>query len=259
MSRVDAAAAMDRLPWLPDEPQPPRATARGGALMGWSAAAIALALAVGLWIGVTSIDQSVLPNAQQAQPTATVRLPEARPAAPAGARTPMEPKVKLPPAPEVRSAPSREVPIAAAQPSKAAPLAADRSSAAPSEASATSRWRRRRLRRRARFPARAERCRSVPLGRRRKPGTGGAMWSGPTRASPDWMPWSQPAAIRKDGFTIASRSARTRRRIPKCSVNGCRRSNSAARLSACRDMRRSSGERRARLRRAVAMAGAGRG
>jgi hypothetical protein len=30
-------------------------------------------------------------------------------------------------------------------------------------------------------------------------------------------------------------------------------------LSACRDMRRSSGERRARLRRAVAMAGAGRG
>jgi hypothetical protein len=136
MSRVDAAAAMDRLPWLPDEPQPPRATARGGALMGWSAAAIALALAVGLWIGVTSIDQSVLPNAQQAQPTATVRLPEARPAAPAGARTPMEPKVKLPPAPEVRSAPSREVPIAAAQPSKAAPLAADRSSAAPSEASA---------------------------------------------------------------------------------------------------------------------------
>jgi len=103
MSRVDAAAAMDRLPWLPDEPSK-RAPRRRGALLGWSGAAIALASAVGLWIGVTSIDQAVPPTTQHAQPKTTIRLPEARPAAPAPIRLPEQREVNLTPAPQVRSA-----------------------------------------------------------------------------------------------------------------------------------------------------------
>lgn len=129
MSRVDAAAAMDRLPWLPDEPQPQQATRRGGALLGWSAAAIALASAVGLWIGTRSIDQAVAPSVQPGQPTATVRLPEARPAAPAVVRMPAQREVNLARAPEVRSAPARDVPIAAPPPQETAPLAAREPSA----------------------------------------------------------------------------------------------------------------------------------
>jgi cell division protein FtsN len=121
MSRVDAAAAMDRLPWLPDEPQPPRCVARGRALMGWSGAAIAAASAVGLWVGVMSTDEA-------SPPTATVRLPEARPVAPAKARMPIEPEVNLPPAPQVRSAPARDVPIAAPPAPKAEPAKADKPS-----------------------------------------------------------------------------------------------------------------------------------
>ena len=112
MSRVDVAAAMDRLPWLPDEPQPKRATRRRGALLGWSAAALALAAVAGLWIGMTSIDQAVLPTAQHPQPTATIQLPEARSAAPAVVRIPPQREVSLAPSPEVRAATVREVPIA---------------------------------------------------------------------------------------------------------------------------------------------------
>jgi hypothetical protein len=136
MSRVDAAAAMDRLPWLPDEPQPRRVTRRPGALRGWTAAAIALAAAVGLWIGMASIDQPVLPTAQRAQPTATIRLPEARPAAPAVVPMSAQREVNPVPTPQVRSAPARDVPIAAPPPPKAAPRAVSKSSAAPNEASA---------------------------------------------------------------------------------------------------------------------------
>ncbi|HKP33580.1 MAG TPA: hypothetical protein VJT70_02215 [Sphingomicrobium sp.] len=120
MSRVDAAAAMDRLPWLPDEPQPQRAGRRRGAL-GWFAAALALASVAGLGIGVMSTDQAIPPTAP---PTATVRLPEARPAAPAAVPMPAQREVNPAPAPEVRSAPAPDVPIAAPPPPKvAAPVA----------------------------------------------------------------------------------------------------------------------------------------
>lgn len=131
MSRVDAAAAMDRLPWLPDEPQPQRATRRRGALLGWSAAAIALAGAVGLWIGLRSVDDVVSPVPPQTRSTATIRLPAARPPPP-----PAQPEVDLTPAPQVRPAPARDVPIAAPPAPKGAPRAIGSSSAAQNDAGA---------------------------------------------------------------------------------------------------------------------------
>ena len=49
MSRVETAAAMDRLPWLPDEPQPLAARRNRGSALGWAAALLAAA-AGGIWL-----------------------------------------------------------------------------------------------------------------------------------------------------------------------------------------------------------------
>jgi len=76
------AAAEDRLPWLADEtqPKPPR---RGGG--GTLLAAFAAILLVGggaFWMGARSIEEAPLPTGLRPQTSTTVRLPQARPAAP---------------------------------------------------------------------------------------------------------------------------------------------------------------------------------
>lgn len=110
MSRVEAAAP-DRLPWLPDEPAPRRVTRRGGHVLPWAAAALAIVAVGGFWIGTQSIEQQPAALRHSAS-TTTVRLPEPKPAQPAEVRLPAEPQVRPVPEREVRAAPVREVRIA---------------------------------------------------------------------------------------------------------------------------------------------------
>jgi outer membrane biosynthesis protein TonB len=112
MSRVDAAAASDRLPWLSDEPQPTAAKRSGsGALLGWAAAALALVAGAGFWLGTRSVEQQPAASARQSGPAMTVPLPEPRSAQPE-VRLPDQPEVRTPPAPEVRPWPAPQVRLA---------------------------------------------------------------------------------------------------------------------------------------------------
>jgi hypothetical protein len=109
MSRVEAAAGMDRLPWLPDEPKPQPAKSRGSILL-WASAAVLLVAAGGFWVGVRSVGQLASVGPERSRPATTVRLPEPRlvqPQAPAAA----QPQVNPAPQPQVRPAPVREVKI----------------------------------------------------------------------------------------------------------------------------------------------------
>jgi hypothetical protein len=115
MSRVEAAAGMDRLPWLPDEPAPKPAKRRGS-LLGWAAGALLLVAGGGSWLGTRSVDEISRPAAHHAQPNATVRLPIARPVPQPEVRIAPQPQVRLAAPPEVRPAPAREVRIAPPKP-----------------------------------------------------------------------------------------------------------------------------------------------
>jgi SPOR domain len=110
MSRVEAAAATDRLPWLPDEPKP-KPVKRRGNLPLWAAGAIVLVAAGAFWAGVSSVQPPVSSPVRQAKST-TVRLPEPRQEVPE-VRIQAQPEVRLTPAPQVRSALTREIRIAA--------------------------------------------------------------------------------------------------------------------------------------------------
>ena len=104
MSRVDSAAAMDRLPWLPDEPQVKPAQPRRSNVAFWAAGAITAVAAAGFWIGENSVRQPQ-PTPLRPAPSTTVRLPEPRRAAPAEVRMPPQSEVRQAPVPQVRPAP----------------------------------------------------------------------------------------------------------------------------------------------------------
>src|SRR3954454_21644579 len=82
MSRVEAAAAMDRLPWLPDEPEVKARRRRGVSVIGWILALVLLVGAVAFWLGARSVEEPTRPAAPAPKTATTVRLPEARPIAP---------------------------------------------------------------------------------------------------------------------------------------------------------------------------------
>jgi hypothetical protein len=112
MSRVEAAAAMDRLPWLTDEPEPRSVQRPRSPLVAWSAGAVLALAAAGFWIAANGLRDAPSPALRRAAPTATLRLPAAHPVEPqlsVGA----PPQVTPAPAPQVRPAPAREVPVAA--------------------------------------------------------------------------------------------------------------------------------------------------
>ncbi len=112
MSRVDAAAPIDRLPWLPDEPGPQvRRRARPGLLFAVGGLTLAVA-AAGYWLGTRSIDQQTRNHLPSGKATTTVRLPEPRAVVPEVRASPQE-EVRLAPPEQVRSAPPRELHIAA--------------------------------------------------------------------------------------------------------------------------------------------------
>jgi hypothetical protein len=100
---VEAAAAVDRLPWLPDEPAPKRPKRGGGGATVASLAAILLVASGAFWMGARSIDQTPLPAVSRPQASTTVRLPQARPAQPSAA-------------PEVEPIVGTPIPIVEAQP-----------------------------------------------------------------------------------------------------------------------------------------------
>ena len=106
MSRVDATAGMDRLPWLQDEPvaKPVRRRSAGAV-----ATALAAALLVGggaFWFGARSVEDQA-PPASSSTKTTTVRLPQAVPA---------QPQVKLAPVPEVEPIVAPPMPVIDAPP-----------------------------------------------------------------------------------------------------------------------------------------------
>lgn len=130
MSRVDAAAAMDRLPWLSDEPQPEPGKRRGSGGFVWAATAILLVAGAGFWIGERSVNE--LPPAQpkRAQAVTTVRLPEARPVEPAPQAKPapvtVVERIIEPPLQRIEQAQvvKQTIPTAPPEPQQAAPAAA---------------------------------------------------------------------------------------------------------------------------------------
>jgi hypothetical protein len=134
MSRVDAAAASDRLPWLSDEPQPkPAKRTGGGAALGLAAAALAVVAGAGFWLGTRSVEKLPAPTVRQTGPAITIPLPEARPSQPE-VGLPAQPEVLTTPVPEVRPAPAPQVRIAPPPQKAAGKEAAE--TAAPAEQAA---------------------------------------------------------------------------------------------------------------------------
>jgi hypothetical protein len=81
MSRVEAAAAMDRLPWLPDEPKVKAPRGRGAGAIGWIVAIVLLVGGVAFWLGSRSVEEQTRPAAPAPpQPEVTThRVPEVEP------------------------------------------------------------------------------------------------------------------------------------------------------------------------------------
>jgi hypothetical protein len=103
MSQAWTATGMDRLPWLPDEPAPPKR--RGNReLAGWATAATLLVAGASYWMGAHSW-QMRSPPAPAARPSTTVPLPQPQ------VVEPPEPQVRFEPPPQVSPSPVREVPI----------------------------------------------------------------------------------------------------------------------------------------------------
>ncbi len=127
MSDSRVAGGMDRLPWLSDEPVRVSApsTGRGWDVTGWAVSAILIVSGFSFWLGSQSPVHDEGQQASGAVPSATIAVPEPRPAAPAEVRlapqpqvAPVaEPQVHVVRAPEVRIVP---VPGAGAD-SKAVP------------------------------------------------------------------------------------------------------------------------------------------
>jgi hypothetical protein len=116
MSRVDAAAASDRLPWLSDEPntKPNPAKRAGGAVVAWAAALMVAVAGAGFWLGIRGVEEQPAPPARQPAST-TIPLPEPRSSQPE-VRMPAQPEIRAAPAPEVRRPAAPEVRIAQPKP-----------------------------------------------------------------------------------------------------------------------------------------------
>jgi outer membrane biosynthesis protein TonB len=115
MSQAQAAAAMERLPWLADEPKPappPKGERRGSGreIAGWGVAVILLVAIASYWMGAHSWAPSA-PQTESGRPSTTAAIPQAQPATPQQQAEP-QPQVNIEPAPQVTPVPERQVPIA---------------------------------------------------------------------------------------------------------------------------------------------------
>lgn len=145
MSRVEAAAAADRLPWLPDEPSVQPAPGKTRGRIGAALAAFLLVAAIAFRFGARTGEQPAS-KPSRTRAVTTVRLPAPRAAFPAQREVPIaaQPQLAPEPQPEVRPAPVREVRIyipvehhaarAAASAGTAPPTANKASAMPPAEA-----------------------------------------------------------------------------------------------------------------------------
>ena len=102
MSRVEAAAGLDRLPWLPDEPVKQPAKRRSGVVIGSALAAVLAIGATAFWLGTNSVERLASPLSAPRKAATTVKLPPAAPA---------PPEVKIAPVPEVEPIVAPPTPI----------------------------------------------------------------------------------------------------------------------------------------------------
>jgi hypothetical protein len=107
MSQAQAAAAVDRLPWLTDEPTRAPTRTRGSNFqpLGWALVLILLVAAASYWMGAQRWKRSLSTENVRTSTTVAVPLPRAAP-------VPQQPQVIIEPAPEVSPPPAREVPFA---------------------------------------------------------------------------------------------------------------------------------------------------
>ncbi|MEA3081688.1 MAG: hypothetical protein QOD54_1356 [Sphingomonadales bacterium] len=105
MSRVEAATGLDRLPWLPDDPTARTAPRRSRPLIGSALAAALLVGGAAFWLGTNGVEELAPPAAPLPRAATTVRLPAARPAAPA------QPEVKIAPLSEVEPIVAPSTPV----------------------------------------------------------------------------------------------------------------------------------------------------
>lgn len=139
MSQAQAAAGPDRLPWLADEPAPPRKRSRKREAAGWAAgAAILLVAGISYWMGAHSWPKPVV-QAGHARPETTVPLPQPRMV------EPQQPQVVLQPPPQVSPVPAPEVPLSrprveshAAEPQPSVTTTSEAASASADEKTAES-------------------------------------------------------------------------------------------------------------------------
>ena len=110
MSRVDAAAGMDRLPWLQDEPVAKPVPRRSAGAVATALSAVLLVGSIGAWFGARSVEEQAPPATEKA---ATVRLPAPKQVVEPQPQVPIavQPQVSPTPQQEVRPAPVREVRI----------------------------------------------------------------------------------------------------------------------------------------------------
>lgn len=104
MGQSQAAAGIDRLPWLADEPQKPARRARNGrgaGLLAWIAAAMLAVAAASYWLGSRT---GLAPSRHASPSVTTVPLPPAQPMA-------AQPEVKLDPVPEVEPVAAPPMPV----------------------------------------------------------------------------------------------------------------------------------------------------
>ena len=111
MSQAQAAAAVERLPWLTDEPRPtPAAKAQRRSnsreVAGWAVAAMLLVAGASYWMGAHSWE----PTFPRRGASTTTSVPAPRIIAPEQQAEP-QPQVILEPAPQVSPVPERQVPI----------------------------------------------------------------------------------------------------------------------------------------------------
>src|SRR3954470_9313963 len=113
MSDSRVAGGLDRLPWLHDEPRAKAPAAKSGRtdLTAWAAAAVLLVGGVSFWLGsrTNGGEETMRTNPPS---SATVAVPQARPAEPQQVRLAPQPEVAPVRIPEVRQAPAPEVRIA---------------------------------------------------------------------------------------------------------------------------------------------------
>ena len=103
MSDSRVAGGMDRLPWLSDEPVLVTApTGRGWDVTGWAVSAILIVAGFSFWLGSQRPIHDEGQQASGAVPSATIAVPEPRPAAPAEVRLPPQPQVAPVAQPQVR-------------------------------------------------------------------------------------------------------------------------------------------------------------